>query len=283
VRWASSSGVAGRITGTLGFDVTGFSFSAGLGLAINTSPVARTVGGADLPAGPYVRFDATNITLKIGDAELLGDFSFERATLADGTTSTAIAARNVHFAVGTVAVLDGGRGALLITAGGLAGRLEGSVALHLPGDAAFTGTFALAVNTGHAAVDDLPGGPYVRIAATGVKLTIAGQTLEGDFGFEQITSFGADGRAGGGDDSKVTRLALANLNITLGGGVLTVRDGSGTLLIKSDGIAGDFGGTIALNVPNVLFTGTLRVQVNTTPGEVHDTFDEIYEAGWRLE
>ena len=69
------------------------------------------------------------------------------------------------------------------------------------------------------------------------------------------------------------RLALANVNLSLGGGVLTVTNASGTLLVKSTGLAGDFGGTIALTVPNVALSGTLRVQVNTTTAAVDETIE----------
>ena len=284
---AGAGGVSGRFTGTLAFAVTGFEFEAGIGLAVNTS----TAAAGDLPAGPYIRFDGTSVKLKIGGQELTGDFSFERATLADGTAVTAIAARNVSYSIGTPgagASLTNGRGALLITSAGLAGTLQGTIGLSLPGDAVFTGTFALAINTGHAAVNEtltvagervalnLVGGPYVRIAGTGIKLALLGQELTGDFAFESITTFGADGVPGGtglNADGKVMRLALANVNLSLGGGVLTVSGASGTLLVKSTGLAGDFGGTIALNVPNVALSGTLRVQVNTTTAAVDETIE----------
>ena len=169
--------------------------------------------------------------LNVRGQELTGDFSFERATLADGTAVTAIAARNVSYSIGTPgagASLTNGSGALLITSAGLAGTLQGTIGLSLPGDAVFTGTFALAINTGHAAVNEtltvagervalnLVGGPYVRIAGTGIKLALLGQELTGDFAFESITTFGADGVPGGtgpNADGKVIRLALANVNL----------------------------------------------------------------------
>ena len=275
---AGAGGVAGRFNGKLAFAAGGFEFEAGIGLAIDT-------------ARPYIRFDGTGVKLKIGGQELTGDFSFERATLADGTAVTAIAARNISYSIGTPgagASLTNGAGALLITTAGLAGTLQGTIGLSLPGDAVFTGTFALAINTGHAAVNEtltvggesvalnLVGGPYVRIAGSGIKLALLGQELTGDFAFESISTFGADGVPGGtgtNADGKVLRLALANVNLSLGGGVLTVTNASGTLIVKGGGFAGDFGGTIALTVPNVALSGTLRIQVNTTTAAVDETIE----------
>ena len=202
----------------------------------------------DLPAGPYIRFDATQV-----DLTLLGEHSSRRLQLRAGDARRwqhghGDRGRNVSF--------SGRHGRLAERrprrAGDHHGRHRGrarrDVALHLPGDAAFSGTFALAVNTGHPDVHtvltagdeqlalDLPGGPYVRIAGTGVTLSIAGQTLTGDFGFETVTDFGADGVPGGATaDTQVTRIALANVTLTLGGGILTVANGTGSLLVKADG------------------------------------------------
>ena len=176
----TSTGVSGHINGTPTFDVTGFSFTANLSLSINTTPAA--VG--DLPAGPYIRFDAKQVGLTIGGTTITGDFSFEQTTAADGSTATAIAASNVTFSVGTVASLSDGHGSLLITPAGVAGSLAGTVALNLP-NASLSGSLALSVTPGQ----------DVRIAGTGVTLAIAGQTLTGDFGFETVTDFGSDGAA----------------------------------------------------------------------------------------
>ena len=76
----------GRLTGTLAFAV----------------PRLRVRGrhrpaSIDTAQAADVRFDGTGVKLKIGGQELTGDFSFERATLADGTAVTAIAARNISY------------------------------------------------------------------------------------------------------------------------------------------------------------------------------------------
>ena len=141
----------------------------------------------------YIRVDGKGVKLTILGQELTGDFSVERATAEDGTAVTAIVAANVSYSIGSAtagATLTNGHGAFLATAAGLAGAAGGTIGITLPGDASFTGTFALAVNTTHAAVDTtltvggedvalkLIAGPYLRIAGTGVKLSLRGPDPE---------------------------------------------------------------------------------------------------------
>ena len=61
---------------------------------------------------------------------------------------------------------------------------------------------------GETLVLDLPAGPYLRVAATDVVLTIAGQTLTADVAFEQATD---------DTDAPVTVLAVNNLELEPGG------------------------------------------------------------------
>ena len=74
---------------------------------------------------------------------------------------------------------------------GVAGRISGSLELNLPVPVGFTATnIELVINTtnqdvnstfdmdGHTLTLDVDPGPYVRVAASGVKLTIAGVTLD---------------------------------------------------------------------------------------------------------
>src|SRR2546427_12256461 len=54
----------------------------------------------------------------------------------------------------------------------------------------------------------LPQGPYLRVAGTGVGLTLVGQTLSGDFAFERTLDAG--GHA-------IVRLQASNVSAGLGG------------------------------------------------------------------
>ena len=82
---------------------------------------------------------------------------------------------------------------------------------------------------------DLPGGPYLRVAALGLTATVTvdstDYTLTGDFSFDQVER---DDGAGG--TVTVTRLALANVTLTTGG--VTLENGRGAFVITATGVAG---------------------------------------------
>ncbi len=293
-------GLAGRIGGTVALNVPSVTFGGTFTVAINTRAAAvervLTVGEDEvvlsLPAGPYVRVEGTGVTLTILGQTLGGDFSFERVTGADGLPVTAIAARNVTFTLGSGSYgvkLTHGTGAFLVTSAGIAGELSGTVALTLPAGVSFTGDFALAVNNTNAAVStsfqvggesitlDLVAGPYLRVEGTGVELSILGQTLTGNFAFERVHSLGANGLVdapgvtGANADSDIIRIAATGVTLNLGGGLLTLTNGSGALLLTAAGVAGDLGGSVALNVPGVTLSAGLRVRFNTTGAKIDET------------
>ena len=87
------------------------------------------------------------------------------------------------------------------------------------------------------------------------QLGVLGQTLSGNFGFDQTAA---------GDIS----IAASNVALSLGGGVVTLSGGTGALLIGTAGLAGKISGTVAVNVPNVHFAGTFTVAINTNAAPV---------------
>ncbi len=275
-------------------------FEGDLALAINTTAasVSRTlsVGGqtivVDLPAGPYLRLEGTQLALTFAGQSLTADIAVERRTTTGGATVTTIALANVGLVLTAgsteIARLSGGEGALILGPTGVAGRLSGQVALSLPAGVSFTGSVSVAVNTTLAAVDQtlnvgtgtvrvaVPAGPYVRFEGTGLQLNVLGQQLSGDVAIERATALGTDGVPGGqglAADRQVVRVALANVSLAFGGAtpILTVTNGSGALLLDGTGAAGSFQGTLALNVPSVSLAGTLAVQINTTGTAVKET------------
>ncbi len=292
----SAAGLAGRIAGTVALAVPGVSLGTGFSVAINTTaaPVATTftVGATTLtlalPTGPYIRIDATDISVTILGQTLQGDFAFERATRADGSTVTTIAASNVRASLGAgpygVSLRDGS-GVLLVRPTGLAGTIRGTVALALPNGVALTGAFSLAINTTTSTVTEsltvagspvslqVPAGPFLRFSATGAVLDVLGQRLTGDVTIEQVTSYGADGIPGGGDDGQVLRLAAANVALTLGGAtpIVSLANGTGIFVLSAAGFAGRVSGTVSVLVPGVSLTGAVALEVNATGAEVNET------------
>src|SRR5262249_50272688 len=187
---------------------------------------------------------------------LSGDFAFERLVDNNATPIVRVAAANANFALGngttTFVALTGGQGSFVLAQAGIAGQLSGTVSVTIPG-VAVQGTLAVQVNQTGQAVNqsfgvggttvtlNLPAGPFLRFAATGLNVAILGQTLSGDFAFEQATDAATN--------QTVIRVSVANLNVSLGGGVVSVSNGQANFVLTSAGIAGQGSGAVAGNRP----------------------------------
>ena len=177
----------------------------------------------------------------------------ERATVA-GATVTTIGLNRVDLSIGAGVNgvrITGGTGILLVTAGGVAGRISGSLVVTLPAGTTLSGALSLAVNSTTlpvtAGIDvggrtvarsaDVRAGPYVRFEGTDMVLTVLGQSLRGDVTVERATSYGTDGLPGGSGpaaDSQTVRLAMSDVSLALGGAspVISVTNGSAVLLLS---------------------------------------------------
>ena len=173
----------------------------------------------DLPAGPYVRVEVAGrtlgqpATLEILGQTLTGNFAFEQVTNAAGQRVVRIGVSQVGLRIGDGTQLRGagadGQGAFELTPAGMAGRIEATVSIPLIG---FSGTLGLAINNttarvnerilvgGETLIVDLPAGPYLRVEGTNISLSIAGQSLSGDFSFERSNQHADDSRRRGPDD-----------------------------------------------------------------------------------
>ena len=286
------TGVAASLSASVAVTIPGVQFSGSFKVDINTTTTSQTVrsGIQDvvLPAGPYLRVAGDNVNLTIAGQTLHGAFTFEKATRADGTAVVRVAAADVGISLGGVLDVTNGSGFFVVTPNGIAGSLSASVALrNIPG-VSFSGSFAIAVNNTanevHESIQvgtntitlDLPAGPYLRVEGTNIQLTIAGQRLSGNVAFEQLT---LSGRA-------VVRVALSNVRLSIGDGtneLVTVSNGQGSLIVygvtptvtgDKEGIAGSFSGSVALNIPGVTLSASVRVDINqiSPATEVHETF-----------
>src|SRR5207247_3891497 len=159
-----------------------------------------------------------------------------------GQRRRTIAVSNGSLTVGPIGV-TGVQGVLVVLPDGLAGSLSASINLGgLGAGVTFSGTFGVAVNQTARAVNervtvggttltlDLPAGPYVRVEGIGVELNVLGQTLSGNFAFEQITS--TDN--GTSTSRTITRISASNVTLRLGDGTtdfVTLTDGQGSFVI----------------------------------------------------
>ena len=109
-------------------------------------------------------------------------------------------------------------------------------------------------------------GPYLRIEGVGISLGVAGQTLTGDFAFEQVSrSVGSN---------KVVRIAATNVNLTLGSGTtafVSLTEGQGVFVATAVGMAGSFSGAVQVNVPGVVLGAALTVEFNTAAQAINET------------
>ncbi len=283
----TSTGLFGTISGTVTTNIPGVALSGTLQVEINTTTSAVqqsfTVGGqtqtVTLPAGPFLEVAGTGVTLTILSQTLTGDIALEQETNSAGQQVTVVVVNGLAFSLGSgsppVVQLSNGQGILVATASGLAGSLSATVALNLPGNASFAGSFGLEVNSTNQAINEsitlgtqtialtLPQGPFVEVSGTSVVLNIAGQTLTGNFAFQQATD---------ATNATVVMVAASNVTLSLGDGATTyvkATQGQGTFLVTSSGLAGQLSAAVALNVPGVSLTGTFGVAFNNTTSAVN--------------
>ena len=258
----TSAGIFGTVAGTVALNVPGVSFSGSLSLLVNTTAASQsiTVGQTTTPllAGPYFELSGSSVTLTIGSQSLTGTFALQQSTAgAITTTDITASAVTLTLAAGgtTVLALGSGTGTLSVTSAGVVGSLSASVTTNALSSFFTLSSIAIAVNTTDAPAGGLPAGPVVSAQADGAQLTLGGQTLSGNFGFQAGT-----------DTSGHTVVAILASDVTLAlGSVGSLTDGSGVILVTAgDGLAAALSGTLALNVPGVTAAGTFAVQIDSS-------------------
>ncbi|MDB4265285.1 LEPR-XLL domain-containing protein, partial [bacterium] len=275
---ATTAGLAFEFGGDLTVDIPEVSVTGSFTVAANTSTTAvnetisltGTPQTLTLPAGQYVRISGNDVSLVIAGQSLSGDFLFERQT--DGTILIAASEVDLSLGDGLVSIVNG-IGALLIYNDGIAGGIDGDVALNVPG-LSTSASFGVRINTTVRAINQttvingqstsltLPQGRFLRVEARNVDIDIAGQTLSGNFFFEQRSDLSI-------------RFSASEIAMNIGDGVVTVSGGAGDFEINQDGIVGGLSiQTFNFNVPGVtLGTGEVRVELNTRAQEVTDVFN----------
>ena len=163
--------------------------------------------------------------------------------------------------------------------------------------------FALAVNTTGAAVAqtftvagqtialELPAGPFVRVELNGARVAVLGQTLSGNFAFEQVATAGLNGLINtnnpadkvNDDNGKAVRLAATRVQASLGGGLVHLSEGRGLFVLRQfdeggilkQGLAGVLAGTVRGSIPGVSLGGDYELQINQSGVVV----DEVLRVG----
>jgi hypothetical protein len=162
-------------------------------------------------------------------------------------------------------VLTGITGALLVDASGSAGRLAvGSTTFTAATDFTATATgWSVAISNRAAAVDtsfvvgttvvhvDLPAGPYVRVSADDITVTLDGTAISADVVLERR-------------DNRLA-VAVSGASLSVAGGIVAVSNASGLLVVSSAGVALQATGTVTTDLPDgVSLDGTVSIVVNST-------------------
>ena len=272
-------------------------------LEINTTPTSQTldVGGTPvtLPAGSFVRITATIPQVTIFGQELGGTFSFEqtegqitqeaqdRGLTAPKFIKIGVSGMNIFLgdrggageADDAGLSITDGNGAFVITPAGFAGQASGTVALTVPGvDVSFSGNFSLKINTGAEAVQEvvqigtqtvnvnLDAGPYLQVVATALELNLLGQTLSGNFVFEQATENG----------QQILRIAASDVFIGIGDGtqnLVSINQGRAAIRIDQNGIAGAISGNFTESIPGITISAQMALLFNTGTVAVSETIE----------
>ena len=289
VFYIANVGLIGSATGHLDLNVPGVTVASDFALKVNSGSAAvtetfATAGGNETISwinGTQVQAQALNADISVLGQTLHGNFSLFRQVTFDSDQVVRINVSSVSTNLGGVVSLTNGAGDLLMTSAGMAGNMTGTVAITAPGLTS-SATFGFSLNTGTNAVMEnftvgatsksinLPAGPYLKFSANSaaVNLNIGGfsQSLTGSFAFERAPA------AGGGN---IVRLGVSNGAATLRLGatdVVVVTNARGSLVVSSDGVAGELSADATVNVPSASLSSHVAVAVNTTSAAVEKSF-----------
>ena len=199
-----------------------------------------------------------------------------------------LAATDVSLFLGAKPIgagLSNGSALLLITPDGVAGQLSGGVSLNLgSGVGASVQSVTITLNelasqNTPIAVNEaftvgggtqtlvLPAGRYLNIAAQGVQITVAKQTLSGDLTVSVVENLTPQGTLPASNPTYTTTLTLANGALTIGTtqrNFVVVSGAAGTLTITTGGVFGTVAANVAVTIPGITVGGTFSASLNTT-------------------
>ena len=176
----------------------------------------------------------TNDTLTIAGQAITANFSF-----AESSGNLQLTVSGVSFALGSVLSVSNAGGTLSVTSSGISGSASGTIT---KGIADLSGDLGLSFSPG-----------VIEITGTSDSLSYGDQSISGSFSFTK--------------DSTGLHLSSSNLSASLGGGLVTVNNGTASLNVDqtSGVITGSFSGDIAtggaLTSAGVSFSGQLSVAV----------------------
>ena len=271
-------------------------YSAPLAGAPAPAEVATSAAPLNVEAGPFVRFEAIDAQLTIGEQQFQGDFAFESHLTDSGERETTVAFLNAGATIGAAGasiVASNGEGLFVIRSDGIAGTASVDVAVSVPDLAVNgSGTYRLAINTftepvrlstpirGSPLTLDLDAGRFIRVERSNVNIDLSlasgSQSLQADIAFERRLVSSSPGVTA---EPSLT-IGLANLSLSLsdaGGTLFSVTNGRGVLVADAAGVAGSIEADVTLDpVAGLSLSGSFGVEFNTTASA---RFIELQVAG----
>ena len=149
-----------------------------------------------------------------------------------------------------------GSGTLNVASGQITGSFAGMISAgSVGGGVSFSGPISVAVGT-TGITASTPAGQVDT-------LTVAGQTVSAGFNFTQ--------------DANGLELTLSNMSVSLGG-VVSLTDGGGMLLVNSTGVSGSASGTLNSSFPGFSFSGALSATFSPGAIQLSGTGDMLTAA-----
>ena len=219
-------------------DLAGISLSGQVAVAFSSATSTVTVTGTD---------DTINVLGK----SLSGNFT---VTDDSATKTVTVAVTGLNISLGGVASVTDGSLNFTLNSQGYSASGSATVAVNLP-SVQFNGQLSVSVDSTNG----------LQISGKNISLDVEGQTLTGNFIFQQIKL---------SDGSSVEAILFEGVNIYLGSATTGVQisNGYGALLLMSSGVAMDVGGSASIvGVSGLTLQGTLHARVNDTGAAVDQT------------
>ncbi|HEX8912050.1 MAG TPA: hypothetical protein VF796_06790, partial [Humisphaera sp.] len=226
--------------GTLAIAAGGISGSAEGDVAAAGGSMSGRVGLAFAPGALAV--SGTGVRVAVGTETVSGDFTFTGNSAA---ASVGIAVKNVNASLGSGLVkVGGGTGNLNVTSAGVTGSVSGTVSAGSGvSGVAFDGAIAVSVTP-----TEIRAGTGGQVAT----LAVGGQRYSAALDFFKSAG--------------VLQLTVSKVNVSLGGGVIALANGTGTLTVGTTGVSGDLSGTVSSTVAG--FTADLGMRFGPTGASV---------------
>ncbi len=288
-----SAGIVGSLSANVSIAVPEVSITGPFSVTLNNTGTSYNqpidVNGTqvviNVPAGPYLRVTAGGpgpgqlATLQVLGIGVSGTFAFERKQTVSLQNVVTIAATNLSLNLGAqvnnLISLSNGNGTFILTQAGLAGEAGATLALNVP-SLTLTGSFKVRINNTENEVEqtvtvngapvtlDLPAGPYLQVTATGASLRFLGVALQGNFSFEQRTSFGGE---------RMITVMASGVSFDFGTNIISASNGNGFFVITAGGMAGEGSITATVNAFGGGFSHTFNWAFNNMPNPVEQEFD----------